>query len=516
MSGKTVTAIFNGKRVCRIDPTNALTQYDYGRVLLMPGLDLPDAYEVFFSKSVHVGAIKMIGDENGVKIPDELLLDDGTIYAWVFLHDGEDSGETEYTVIIPVKARSEDSGAEPTPVQQDEITEAIAALQEGVGKVEDIAEAIPQTIDDALAAAKASGEFDGPPGEDGVSPTATVTQTEDGAVVAVTDREGTTTAELTNGKDGENGVGVPEGGTVGQVLAKKSGEDYDTEWTDAATGGVSDVQVNGTSVVSGGGVANVPVATTSDYGVVKMGVKQSGIELNSNNNALQISPATDTAIKNGNDNFRPIVPGKQNASVFYGLAKAAGDSTQSASENAVGTYTDEAKDKIQQMLGVTPLIAPHETDPFTAAHAVGELFVVNGKLYRATASIEIGDALTVGTNVEQLNVADELSQLSTAISAKADPVTVTTVSGSTPSITAQDNHRYVCGECATLDITVPASGIIDVVFESGSTPTVLTVTPPSGMTMRWANGFDPTSLEANTTYEINVMNGNLGVAGTWT
>ena len=90
-----------------------------------------------------------------------------------------------------------------------------------------------------------------------------------------------------------------------------------------------------------------------------------------------------------------------------------------------------------------------------------------------------------------------------------------TVSGATPTITAQDNHRYVCGEVSTLDITLPASGIVDVVFQSGSTATVLTITPPTGVTVKWANGFDPTALEANTTYEINIADG-LGVAATWT
>jgi hypothetical protein len=54
------------------------------------------------------------------------------------------------------------------------------------------------------------------------------------------------------------------------------------------------------------------------------------------------------------------------------------------------------------------------------------------------------------------------------------------------------------------------------VFESGSTPTVLTVTPPTGLTMKWANGFDPTVLEANTTYEINIMDGIYGVVAAWT
>lgn len=90
-----------------------------------------------------------------------------------------------------------------------------------------------------------------------------------------------------------------------------------------------------------------------------------------------------------------------------------------------------------------------------------------------------------------------------------------TVSGTTPSITALPGIQYLCGEVSTLDITLPASGCIDVVFESGSTPTVLTITPPTGVTLKWANGFDPTSLEANTTYEINIANG-LGVAASWT
>lgn len=85
------------------------------------------------------------------------------------------------------------------------------------------------------------------------------------------------------------------------------------------------------------------------------------------------------------------------------------------------------------------------------------------------------------------------------------------VSGTTPTITAQADYRYVCGEVATLDFTPSATGICDVVFTSGATATVLTV--PS--TIKWANGFDPTALDANTTYEINIMDG-LGVAVGWT
>lgn len=60
---------------------------------------------------------------------------------------------------------------------------------------------------------------------------------------------------------------VPSGGTTGQVLTKASGTNYDLTWGDGS--GVTDVKVNGTSVVTSG-VANVPRADETTYGVVKV------------------------------------------------------------------------------------------------------------------------------------------------------------------------------------------------------------------------------------------------------
>lgn len=62
---------------------------------------------------------------------------------------------------------------------------------------------------------------------------------------------------------------VPSGGATGQVLTKNSGTDYDLKWESAGSGTISDVQVNGTSVVSGS-VANIPTADASTFGVAKM------------------------------------------------------------------------------------------------------------------------------------------------------------------------------------------------------------------------------------------------------
>lgn len=92
------------------------------------------------------------------------------------------------------------------------------------------------------------------------------------------------------------------------------------------------------------------------------------------------------------------------------------------------------------------------------------------------------------------------------------------VSGATPTIVGKAGIQYICGECATLSVIAPSSGCIDILFESGSTPTVLTITSAkTGVTaVKWANGFDPTDLDANTTYELNILDGEFGVVASWT
>lgn len=112
---------------------------------------------------------------------------------------------------------------------------------------------------------------------------------------------------------------------------------------------VEDVQVNGTSIVNGR-VAGIPKASFNDFGVVKTG-NDYGISILSNGR-ITVYKATDAQIKSSEGVYRPIVPSNQHESVFYGLAKAAGDTTQASSSNPVGTYTEEAKSAIRAMLGL--------------------------------------------------------------------------------------------------------------------------------------------------------------------
>ena len=305
-----VVAAFGSSKVVR---TRALYQWDYGQLLQFSGLDLPDAYTVHFS-NVGVGgeAKTMVGNADGVDIPDEYLTTGQTVYAWVYLHAGDADGETVYSVIIPVVARPKPTADEPTPVQQGVIDQAIAALNAGVEDVQEAVEGVQDAIDTALTVAKASGEFDG---ADGVSPTATVSQTTTGATITVTDAQGTTTAEISNGQDGAtgpagaDGVGVAAGGTTGQMLVKATDADYDTEWVNppqtveidptlTVSGAAADAKATGDAILD-----LYPVTTVGPSAIVSV---DDAAPLDADGLVAQIVPVQAGSSAPSPDNVRPI------------------------------------------------------------------------------------------------------------------------------------------------------------------------------------------------------------------
>ena len=404
------------------------------------------------------------------------------------------------------------------------------------------------------------------------APTISISNIDDGKRLTITDINGSQTADILNGSPGHlalhictqneynSETGIPTIQTPDQdtfyLVPGGSNEDLYVEW----------MYIDGNWEKFGSAtidlsnyVRKTDYATDSVGGVVKVGGGNStGIKFNSNN-VLQVYPATSDLIKSNSALGRPIIPSTQHESTFYGLAKAAGDTTQSQSSNSVGTYTDEAKTAIKTMLGVTdPTVTdvqvngtsvvssgvanvPIATNNTFGVVRTGNAFALNsntlvlslatesdikggannikalsanrqhaaafyGLAKAAGADMSIYESATVGVYTER-----EISAIHEMLNAPViwDP------QDSVPTIAAMSGIQYICGECATLDITLPASGCIDVVFESGATPTVLTITPPTGVTVKWANGFDPDNLDADTTYEINIKDG-LGVAVGWT
>ena len=103
------------------------------------------------------------------------------------------------------------------------------------------------------------------------------------------------------------------------------------------------------SPLEGTYVKSTDIASANTPGLVKVNSPY-GIMLNAG--TLTIQSATSGLIKAGTNTFYPITSHLVKEAAFYGLAKAAGADMKD-SLNPVGTYTDEAKVAIQEMLGLT-------------------------------------------------------------------------------------------------------------------------------------------------------------------
>jgi hypothetical protein len=98
---------------CNKAVTNALWQYDYGQVLQISGVELPETFEVHLCNRGNNATITQIGQNYQVSIPDEFLTNPTWIDAYIFLHSGLDDGETVYSISIPVSVRPMPTDDEP-------------------------------------------------------------------------------------------------------------------------------------------------------------------------------------------------------------------------------------------------------------------------------------------------------------------------------------------------------------------------------------------------------------------
>lgn len=235
----------------------------------------------------------------------------------------------EGTIVIPTvwanagKILPSAGTVTPDAPTQTVIAYTIETANEALSIARSVQEAAANGDFDGAPGAPGADGADGDPGADGFSPSAEVSKVGNTATITITDKDGTTTAIIHDGEDGENGSkiwnttveplesmtgtftfqtsdlsgasgtpavgdlifydsayypiaaiighgvadraavanykvdirgddgadgatgpagpGVPAGGSTGQVLKKKSGSDYDTEWSNESGGGGSSV-----------------------------------------------------------------------------------------------------------------------------------------------------------------------------------------------------------------------------------------------------------------------------------
>ena len=380
--------------------------------------------------------------------------------------------------------------------------------------------AIPETINEALAEAKASGEFDGPAGpagqdgadgQDGFSPTATVVKSGKTATITITDKNGTTTAQVSDGEGG---------GT----------SDYSDLTNKPQIAGVT-LSGNKSLAELGADPTSIIDDTAGDGDTDKVWSADKSSELLSEINTLdgivysEATLSTDSqsegwrlnesdGLCSNNSSYKLV---KYKITAGEVLHIVSDDRFQFQSSSGVpssGTNNNRIGDTYQN--GTFNLTVPNnatylvvstlKTNSGASVKVIQTIKEEIDTLRPDASNGDIGKFLKVKTVENGKVVEYEFG------SGGSGGVVEETVSGSTPSITGVADHRYICGECATLSIVAPVSGCIDVIFESGSTATVLTVSS----SIKWTNDFNPSSLETNATYELNILNGELGVAGKWT
>jgi hypothetical protein len=142
-----------------------LWQWDYGQVLRIQGLNLPKAVEIHFSLQESGGeAKKRVGfTKDGVTdvvIPESMLeneeaIDSYNIYAFIYLTD-DTSGQTEYKICMPVKARPKPEAFD-KPEDGEIFREAIKAVNDAADRAETAEQKAKQHAEETKADAQKTG-----------------------------------------------------------------------------------------------------------------------------------------------------------------------------------------------------------------------------------------------------------------------------------------------------------------------------------------------------------------------
>lgn len=348
--GNIVKAYFNGNKTAR---PATLFQYDSGMKLEFVGIDLPASFRVDFANNTDGTSKPMMGANNLVAIPHEFCVPGGSIYAWVVVPN-DDGRNTVYRAEILIDPRALPTDEEPTPEEQTYIDQAIATMNNLVDEADTAVQHYPiidgdnwfvwdvnagEYVDTGVPAQGPQGiqGIQGPQGIQGIQGP----QGEQGP----RGETGATGAQGVQGIQGEQG---PKGDTGAIGPQGPQGQKGDTGnsgvyiGTEQPTDPNQNIWINPQG--SGISVHGIPAGGTRSQVLTKSS------DLDYDTGWGDVPMASSAEIKSGTNEHMAIGASKADEAAFYGLAKSAGDSTQSASLNDVGVYTDTAKNKIQQMI----------------------------------------------------------------------------------------------------------------------------------------------------------------------
>lgn len=191
----------------------------------------------------------------------------------------------------------------------------------------------PQGVQGAKGDKGAKGD----PGDDGFSPTATVTQTATGATITITDKNGTTTANVTNGKDGSYTLPAATAETLGGIKV----------------GSRLSIDANGVlSADEQSSSYTLPVASTSTLGGVKVNNSTGALKVASDG-LLALLVSSPEAMKTGSTGI--AVNLKTNGGLMFQTVTY-GDPTKALGMSPKATYNQLSGSSVT----ITPSVQPYK------------------------------------------------------------------------------------------------------------------------------------------------------------
>ena len=128
-TSKYITAVISNIGLTISEP---IMKEDKGLLLRLKGIKFPDCFEVDFSLSEKGGeSVTVIGDAQGVEIPEYLIKTGKDIFAFLYWV-GDGYSRTSHTVRIPNKTRPDRTNIVPEPAEQSVIDQTIAKLNEAM------------------------------------------------------------------------------------------------------------------------------------------------------------------------------------------------------------------------------------------------------------------------------------------------------------------------------------------------------------------------------------------------
>jgi len=153
-------------------------------------------------------------------------------------------------------------------------------------------------------------------------------------------------------------------------------------------------------------VKKTDIASTATAGIVKA-YHDGGTQMMSTDK-LAVLSATSNEIYLGSSQYKPIVPATLKEAIICGLIRAAGYTARVPNNKT--SYTNVEACSIMDLLHITNLIGPYTNNIADRAYNVGDIFICFDTVCRATAAINVGDVIVVGTNCESTSILELLKE----------------------------------------------------------------------------------------------------------